>query len=293
MGFYSEEDIGLYRANEKHFIIPVPENTVISKEFYRNLTFTSSFTYEKEDENGVVQKDVILYRISTVKELEDLHQKVLDEEAERQYQEEVAKCEGTDQKPKRRQGRPFRRSQYPNDLVIMYRDSDMHDKMVAEFRSQLGMDSNHTLEKLEELGPKFGIIILRTNYVKAEDVAKKTYCGYKKRWGIETHYNFVENTIHFCGLHEQDYAAMQGLSFLTTTFGQVKSAFVAKMRTCSDYVKHMSIKECLAKAGRLKLSQHKDKKWYIAVTTKKNSDMMTEMGVNMPGDISKLISHTY
>lgn len=293
MGFYSEEDIGLYRDNEKHFIIPVPESTTISKAFYSNISFTDSFTYEKEDETGVVKNDTILYRSSTVKELEDLYQEILNEEAEKKNQAEIEKCKGTDKKPQKHYARSIKRSRFPDDPIIMYRDSDMHDKMVAEFRSQLGMDSDHTPERLEQLGPRFGIIILRTNYVGEKDIAQKTYCGYKKRWGIETHYNFVENTIHFCGLHESDYTAMQGLSFLTTTFGQIKSAFVAKMRSCSDYTKNMSIKECLAKAGRLKLSQHKDKKWYAAVTVKKNADMMSEMGVDISLDIAKLNSHTY
>ena len=86
---------------------------------------------------------------------------------------------------------------------------------------------------------------------------------------------------------------MQGLAFLTTTFGQIKSQFVKRLRASSSYVKHLSIRECMAKAGRLKLSQHKDKKWYVAVTVKKNADMMSEMGVNLAKDVQQLNDHTY
>ena len=86
---------------------------------------------------------------------------------------------------------------------------------------------------------------------------------------------------------------MQGLAFLTTTFGQIKSAFVKKMRASSPYVKNMSIRECLAKAGRLKLSQHKDKKWYVAVTVKKTAEMVQEMGVDIAEDVRRLNDHTY
>ena len=175
----------------------------------------------------------------------------------------------------------------------MYRDSLMHDKMVFEYESQIGPGSEHTYEKLAQLEPQFGIIILRTNYSWKTGVEKKVYCGYKRRWDIETHYNFVENTIRFCGLHESDYTAMQGLSFMTTVFGQIKSAFVKKIHGASPYVKHMSIKECLAKAGRLKLSQHKDKKWYVTVTVQKTADMMAELGVDIPADLIKLNHQTY
>lgn len=293
MGFYSEDDLGLYRDGGKHFIIPVPGNTGISKAMLADISFTGSFQYEKTDENGVTYQDTILFRKSTVKDLEDLYQQMLDEETKKKNQEEVSRCQGTDEKPVKHYSRKIKRSQYPDDLVIMYRDSDMHDKMVAEFESQIGTDSAHTEEKLAELGPNFGIIILRTNYPQAKGVESKTYCGYKRRWGIETHYNFVENTIHFCGLHESDYTAMQGLAFLTTTFGQVKSAFVKRMRASSSYVKHMSIRECLAKAGRLKLSQHKDKKWYVAVTVKSNAEMVREMGVDIAKDVQQLNAHTY
>lgn len=293
MGFYSEEDIGLYRAEGKHFIIPVPENTGISKAMLSNITFSDSFEYEKTDENGMVVKDVILYRTSTVKELENLYQAMLNEEVEHKNQAEIARCQGTSEKPKKYFSRRIKRSDYPDDTIIMYRDSVMHDKMVCEFESQIGNDPDHTYEKLSSLGPQFGIIVLRTNYPRRIGIEKKSYCGYKRRWDIETHYNFVENTIRFCGLHESDYTAMQGLSFMTTVFGQIKSAFVRKMQEASPYVRHMSIKECLAKAGRLKLSQHKDRKWYVTVTVKKTADMMVELGVDIPTDLIKLNHQTY
>ena len=293
MGFYSEDDLGMYRNGGKHFIIPVPGNTGIGKAMASNIVFTGSFQYEKSDENGLARKDTILFRMSTVKDLEDLYQQMIDEETARKNQEEIARCRGTAEKPVKHYSRKIKRSLYPDDLVIMYRDNDMHDKMIAEFKSQIGTDPAHTEEKLAELGPGFGIIILRTNYPPDKGVEGKAYHGYKRRWGIETHYNFVENTIHFCGLHESDYAAMQGLAFLTTTFGQIKSQFMKRMRACSSNVKHMSIKECLAKAGRLKLSQHKNKKWHVAVTVKKNAEMMSEMGVDIAKDVQKLNDHTY
>ena len=293
MGFYSEEDISLYSAEGKHFIIPVPENTDISKAMLSNITFSGSFEYEKADESYIIHKDTILYRTSTVKDLENLYQAMLSEEIERKNQAEIARCQGTDEKPKKYYPRRIKRSEYPDDTVIMYRDSLMHDKMVFEYESQIGPGSEHTYEKLAQLEPQFGIIILRTNYSWKTGVEKKVYCGYKRRWDIETHYNFVENTIRFCGLHESDYTAMQGLSFMTTVFGQIKSAFVKKINGASPYVKHMSIKECLAKAGRLKLSQHKDKKWYVTVTVQKTADMMAELGVDIPADLIKLNHQTY
>ena len=293
MGFYSEEDMALYRADGKHFVIPVPENAGISKAMLINISFSDNFVYEKKDEDGLNHRDRILYRTSTVKELEDLYQKMLDEDTVRKNQAEEERCRGTEEKPRKFYTRKIKRSDFPDDVVIMYRDSDMHDKMVAEFESQIGMDAEHTEERLAHLAPRFGIILLRSNFTKQAGVEKDTYHGYKKRWGIETHYNFVENTIHFCGLHESDYIAMQGLSFLTTTFGQVKSAFVRQQRSASPYTSHLSIKECLAKAGRTKVALHKDKKWHVSMTVKTIAEMLEDMGVNIAQDLEKLNNHTF
>ena len=293
MGFYSEEDMELYRKNGKHFVIPVPENAGISKAMLSNISFSDSFVYEKKDEDGLVHKDRILYRASTVKELENIYQNMLEEDTDRKNQAEAKRCNDTEEKPRKFYTRNIKRSDYPNDLVIMFRDSDMHDKMVAEFEAHIGTDADHTEERLAQLAPRFGIILLRCNFSKQKNGEKEIYCRYKKRWGIETHYNFVENTMHFCGLHESDYIAMQGLSFLTTTFGQVKSAFTRQMRSSSSYASRLSINECMAKAGRTKLAMHKDKKWYVSLTVKKNAEMLENMGVNIAQDIEKLNNHTF
>ena len=61
----------------------------------------------------------------------------------------------------------------------------------------------------------------------------------------------------------------------------------------SSYVKHLSVKECLRKAAHLKLSQHKDKKWHVAVTTKKIVELTEAMGVNIENDVQKLNAATY
>ena len=150
-----------------------------------------------------------------------------------------------------------------------------------------------TQKKLDELGSQLGIIILRTNYPKSKDVESQIYCSCKCLWEIESYYNFIENTVHFCELHESNYTSLQGVAFLTTTFGQVKSVFVKKIRSSSSYVNHMSIRECLAKAGRFKLTQHKEKKWYVAVTVKKNVEILSEKGVNIAAGVGQLNVNTY
>ena len=144
-----------------------------------------------------------------------------------------------------------------------------------------------------EVAPYFGLILLRTNFAAAEKKPSEIYHSYKKRWRIETHYDFLENTIKFCGLKQEDYYAMQGLSFLTVTFGQIKSVYMRKLKSVKEKIGKMSIKESLAKAGRVKVSQQKDKTWHANITVKKNADMLQEMGVDIAGDLKKLALQIY
>ncbi len=81
-GFYSEEDMELYRNGGKHFVIPVPDGCIISKSFRKRLEFKSSFVYKKTDEDGIIKEDRILFVGSTVIDLENLYQEDLDKDAE-------------------------------------------------------------------------------------------------------------------------------------------------------------------------------------------------------------------
>ncbi len=287
MGFYSEEDMGLYRMGGKHFVIPVPDGAIISKAMRSSITFTGQFTYKKVDEDGAEREIIIRYRESTVKELEDLYQAILDERTEKKNQEAAAACKDGE-KPRKYPRTKVKRSAYGDDRVIMFRDEEMHAKMVAEFRSQIGSDEKHTEKRLLELGPEFGLIIMRTNLSKETVPASMVYTNYKMRWTIETHYDFVENTIKFCGLQTSDYCSMQGLSFLMIPVGQIKSAFVKKMASASHYVRNLSIKECLTKAKCFKLVQTQDKKWRISMGTQKKTEILHEMGVNVSKDLKGL-----
>ena len=86
---------------------------------------------------------------------------------------------------------------------------------------------------------------------------------------------------------------MQGLSFLTVVFGQIKSEYMNSLRKAQKITGRLSIKESLAKAGRVKVSQHKDKTWYANVTVKKTTEMFSAMNVNIGEDLIKLNTQTY
>ena len=242
MGFYSEENVGLYRADGNHFVIPLSENLAVSKAMRTTVQFIGSFQYEKQNESGQIESVTILYRESTMSELEDIAQTLLDDEIRRKNEESIASCPKGD-KPKKYYRRKIARTNYGQDRVIMYRDEQMHEALSREFREQIGQDNEHTQERYEELEPCFGLILLRT---EKDGTAKEIYMTYKKRWRIETYYNHVKNDTEIEGTHPQDYYSMQGTAFIQMIEGLIYSRFMKQLQgNTSTYINRMSKRECL------------------------------------------------
>lgn len=265
MDFYSEENMDLYREANRYFIIPVPENTEISRAFRMNIGFTDSFIYERQDAYGNPQRVPILYRESTVKELESLFQQVSDQ--------------NTDSGP------AWTSSDFGEDRVIMYQDGELQHEMETAFWENSETDDQQTKEQLEKIRPFFGMMILRTNYTRTEADAATLYRRYKTRWTIKTRYRFVENTVQYCGLRREDYYELQGLSFLMVPFGQVQAAFEKQMRASGI---GLSIGECLGIASKMKVAQHTDHEWRVNLVDKPCADLLAAMGVNVAQDLKML-----
>jgi transposase len=292
-GFYSEENMGYFRSDNNQYIIPVPDTYIIAKIIKENITFTDSFVYEHVESDGSRSQRVIMYRESTVAELEALDDKKKEEKA-RQKNEKEKENSKNGEKIKKYYPNYNKKSKWGNDRVIIYRDQTMHDRLVYDYRSQIGIDEKHTEEELQRLETFFGIIVLRVSESKQKLSPKEAYLKYKKRWSIETHYNFVSNIVRFDGLQTQDYYTMQGLSFLVLLVGQIKKYYTDKLRASSSkYVRNMSLKESIVKAKFIKTSKHIDNKWHVSVLNNKSIELLVEMGVNIEEDLIALNKGNY
>jgi len=292
-GFYSEENIGYFRGEDNHFVIPVPNTCVIARMIRENLSFTDSFVYEHTNEDGTKTLRSILYKESTVAELEALDDRKKEEDSNRRNESEKA-CRREGETPKKHYPQYNKKSKWGGDRVIVYRDQAMHDKLVCDYRSQIGIDTRHTEEEFQRLEPYFGVIVLRTDRPKDVLAAKDTYLIYKKRWTIETHYNFVSNIVKFDGLQTQDYYTMQGLSFLILLVGQIKKNYTDKLKSSTiKYVRNLSLQESIVKARYIKIAKHMDNRWHVSVLNNKAIDLLNEMGVNIEEDMRNLNNGTF
>ena len=74
---------------------------------------------------------------------------------------------------------------------------------------------------------------------------------YKKRWTIETFYNYFKNKADFNTLYEGDYYKTQGLAFIMLVVGLIQRA----METAVINVNGKSVSTCLLDARMVKISK--------------------------------------
>lgn len=271
-GFYSEDDLALYHENGCRFFIPVPGTASINKALLKEqpITYTDSFTYERRDSQGITISSNIMWNETTVADAETLVNELRTERAAAKTQENISKA-APGEKPKKVYPQKLKPSDYGTDRLLIFKDCQLHDKLAAEYRSRIGVDSRFTQEELDKLDPTLGVILLRTN--DSKKTPEEIYLTYKKRWKIETHYNYVRNGVDYNALHTCDYYVTQGISFILMVEGLIYSAFRSVMKQSNNKaLKAMSVRECLLNAAALKINLNQNGTWMAnTVVTRKQS----------------------
>ena len=289
-GFYSENNFELFRRDECFFVIPVPGMTVISKivlEKSRNSeAYKGTFTFSRKDKQGKEIQTPVLYWETTVSDIEDIAYAMKKASVE-EFNEKAAAEAKEGEKPAKRYAGKLKHSQFCSDRIIICKDMQMHDKLAAEYLSNIGSDNKHTLEEYNLLEPLFGVIVLRTNNLTEE--AEICYKKYKKRWRIETFYNHVRNGIDFNHFHESNYYVQQGISFLFVIEDCIYSQVLKKIEESKiAFVHDISINECRLKTGRLKLSKGIDNCWHRNSISGKLMDLFKEFNADVDIEVLRL-----
>ena len=285
-GFYSEDNMELFRRNECIFTIPVPATTILRKTILRHLKFESSFVHQRKDSHGKDVDSSVQYQEYSVSELEKMAEKDASADA-KQKEEDYLKGLPKGEKPtKKFYPRKIAKSNYGTDRIIVFKDGLMHDKLAFDYKKSIG-DGTHTEEEYEKLEPQFGVIVLRTNDPKT--TAYEVYVEYKERWSIETFYNYIRNGLDLNGLHTQDYSVQQGIGFLTVVEAQIYSEVLKKIQDSKDpYINTMSVEQLIRIAGRWKLTQYTDDTWHQNRMKGKVDDLFTYFGVDAKKTIAEL-----
>ena len=76
----------------------------------------------------------------------------------------------------------------------------------------------YTEEGLAECEKDFGLFLLETT---TSLTPQEVFSTYKQRWEIETFYDYIDNSIDFNALYQQDYCRVQGLCFIIHIAGMI------------------------------------------------------------------------
>lgn len=156
--------------------------------------------------------------------------------------------------------------------VVFYRDLSMAAIESADYLSKLDGET-YTKENYDRYKDTFGTIVLETNLGKDEE---EIYRLYKKRWSIETFYDYYKNRLDVNALCLSDYYKTRGLSFVMLVTSLIYSSFKEKMKEKSI---RDSAEILLLNARFLKL--HKSKKiWMVENICKNHLKIFHEFGLD-------------
>ena len=85
----------------------------------------------------------------------------------------------------------------------------------------------YTEEGLEKAEMSFGVIVLETTH---SGTPEEIYCLYKRRWHIETFYDYLKHQMDFNALGVHDWAKLQGLSFMMMLASLIRGACQLRLK---------------------------------------------------------------
>lgn len=168
-----------------------------------------------------------------------------------------------------------------NKTVVFYRDLSQNALESTDYLSKVE-EGKYTMESYLEKKDGFGTIVLESNLNKS---AEEIYKLYKKRWMIETFYDYYKNRLDVNTLHLNDYYKTQGLSFIMLITSLIYSEFTENIKKVK--IKE-SIQSILIDSRFLKL--HKDNKgtWRVENINQKHLKIFQAFSLNVAQEAADL-----
>ena len=113
-------------------------------------------------------------------------------------------------------------------------------------------DKAYTKEKFEEQKYFMGVTVLQTSI--EDKTPEEIYELFKKRWTIETFYNYFKNKANYNSLHAEDYYKTQGLAFIML----ISALIHREMENAVKCIEGKSVQTCLLEAKMIKANKRRD-----------------------------------
>ena len=159
------------------------------------------------------------------------------------------------------------------EYVYVFRDIDENEKCRFNYQHSIELGiKGYTMEKLEEQKENFGVYVLQSN---AALTAEEVFASYKKRWGIETPYQYLKNKGDFNDLMFQDYYKEQGFSFVMLIAGQIHQMMISAISSLNDNT--ISVHDIMLMARRMKM-ERRGNTWNLKNTRKRDLGILKQLG---------------
>ena len=160
-----------------------------------------------------------------------------------------------------------------NTYVYVFRDIDENEKCRYNYQHCMGLGrSGYTREKFEQSKETFGVYVLQSNCAKSPE---EVFSGYKKRWGIETLYQYMKNKADFNDLMISDYYKEQGFAFLMLITGQIHQKMIAAVKKLDNNA--ISVHDILLMARCMKM-ERRGSNWNLKNVRKRDLQMLKQLG---------------
>mgnify|MGYP002625340986 CR=1 FL=1 len=159
------------------------------------------------------------------------------------------------------------------EYIHVFRDIDENEKCRFNFQHCMELrKTGYTQEKFDQVKDMFGVYVLQSN---SEMSATEVFANYKKRWGIETFYQYLKNIGDFNNLMVQDYYKEQGLAFIMLITGQIHQKMISAVKKLHNNT--ISIHDILLMARCMKM-ERKGKNWNLRNARKHDLQMLKSIG---------------
>lgn len=159
--------------------------------------------------------------------------------------------------------------------VLTYRDlSESAAEQENYLRHMAKGDKSYTAEGFEKYRHYMGVTVLQTS--SRDKGAEEIYTLYKKRWAIETFYNYFKNKAGYASLHGEDYYKTQGLAFIML----VSSLIHHEMVEAAKAAEGKPIETCLLEARMVKIHKRHGQ-WSVCNCLKKQAALFKAFNTSM------------
>ena len=157
--------------------------------------------------------------------------------------------------------------------IYVFRDIDENEKCRYNYQHCMELGRcGYTQEKFEKSKDVFGVYVLQSNSAKS---AEQVFGGFKKRWGIETFYQYLKNVADFNDLMIQDYYKEQGLSFIMLITGQIHQKMIAAVRKLDN--NSISVHDILLMSRCMKM-ERRGNNWNLKNARKRELEILKQLG---------------